>query len=271
MIELVIAALAVLGLYALSVRGKKGHPGLAELRKFSYAHRGLHGNGIPENSLAAFRAAVENGYGSELDVHLLKDGTLAVIHDHVLARTTGLPGTIEDLTQADLKCCFLEGTGETIPSFQEVLAVYGGKAPLIVELKATADNYARLTQAACELLEGYEGAYCLESFDPRCIGWLKKHRPELIRGQLTENFVKSKGTLSFVLKLIMTLQLENFLTLPHFVAYKYADRKNLGNFLVRKLWGVQGVSWTLKTQEEYDTAVKEGYIPIFEGFIPRKS
>lgn len=271
MTELLIAAAAVLGLYALSVRGKKGHPGLAELGKFSYAHRGLHRNGIPENSLAAFRAAVENGYGSELDVHLLKDGTLAVMHDHLLERTTGLPGKIEDLTREELKSCFLEGTGETVPSFQEVLAVYGGKAPLIVELKATTENYARLTQAACQLLDGYEGAYCLESFDPRCIGWLKKHRPELIRGQLTENFVKSKGKLSFVLKLIMTLQLENFLTLPHFVAYKYADRKNLGNFLVRKLWGVQGVSWTLKTQEEYDTAVKEGYIPIFEGFIPQKS
>lgn len=256
------------GLYALSVRGRKGHPGLAELRKWSYAHRGLHGNGIPENSMAAFRAALEHGYGIELDIHLLKDGSLAVMHDHALQRTTGLPGTIEELTAGDLPKCFLDGTDETIPLFSDVLALYAGQAPLIVELKATADNYAALTEAVCNMLESYEGAYCIESFDPRCVGWLEKNRPDLIRGQLTEDFVAGKGPLSMPIKLMLTLQLENFLTKPDFVAYKYADRNNLGNFLVRKLWGIQGVSWTLKSQEEYDIAVKEGYIPIFEGFCP---
>ena len=66
----------------------------------------------------------------------------------------------------------------------------------------------------------------------------------------------------------MSWQLTQFLTKPDFVAFQYRDRKNLGTFLSRKLWGAQGVSWTLKTQQELDTAEEEGWIPIFEGFVP---
>ena len=60
----------------------------------------------------------------------------------------------------------------------------------------------------------------------------------------------------------------NFLTLPDFVAYNCRDYKTISNTLVRKHWGVQGVTWTLKTKEAYDEAVKDGWLPIFEGFIP---
>lgn len=259
---------ALAALYVLSTCCRKGHPGLASLRGWRYAHRGLHGNGVPENSIAAFRKALEGGYGMELDVHLLKDGSLAVLHDHSLKRTAGAEVSIEDLTAEDLQNYRLEGTEETIPLFSQVLELTAGRAPLIVELKSTTENFAALTEAAVTMLEGYQGVYCIESFDPRCIHWLKKHRPELIRGQLAENFFRSGSKMAFILKLLMSWQLTHFLTLPDFVAFKYRDRKNLGTFLSRKLWGAQGVSWTLKTQAELDTAEKEGWIPIFEGFAP---
>ena len=263
-----ITAAAVTGLYALAVRGRTGHPGLQALKGWRYAHRGLHSEGIPENSMAAFRAALKHGFGIELDVHLLKDGTLAILHDHDLKRTTGIDGKIEDLTAEDLPNCFLEGTRETIPTFAQVLELYAGKAPLIGELKAIGDNYAALTEAACDMLANYEGVYCLESFDPRVVNWLKNNRPHLIRGQLTENFVTGKGPLPMPIKIMLTTQLENFLIQPDFVAFKYIDRKNPGNFLVRKLWGIPGVTWTIKTPEALALAEKEGYIPIFEGFVP---
>lgn len=268
MIIVLVILLLLLGLYVLAVMGRKGHPGLAALRGWSYAHRGLHGPGRPENSMAAFRAALEHGYGIELDVHLLKDGELAVIHDASLKRTAGADVLIEDLTTEDLKNYFLEGTFQTIPTFREVLRLFDGKAPIILELKAERGNHAALVDTAVAQLADYKGAYCLESFDPRCVLHLKKHYPTIIRGQLTENFLAGKGKLPWAIKFLLTHQLGNFLLRPDFVAYKFADRKNLGNFLVRRLWGVQGVTWTLKTPEEYQTAVQEGWLPIFESFEP---
>ncbi|MBQ5799377.1 MAG: hypothetical protein IIW18_01550, partial [Oscillospiraceae bacterium] len=120
----------------LACRRKNGTWPLLE--GWRYAHRGLHdaAQGIPENSMTAFRRAVEHGFGAELDVHLLADGSLAVFHDSDLQRMTGREGKIEDLTAADLADYRLNGTEETIPAFAEVLALFeAAKLPLIVELK----------------------------------------------------------------------------------------------------------------------------------------
>ena len=263
--------LALVLLWILALRCRRNRPGLADLRNWSYAHRGLHGPGVPENSMVAFRAALDGGFGVELDVHLLKDGNLAVMHDSLLNRTTGRAGRLEDLTIGELKDYSLEGTAETIPEFGEVLDLFGGKAPLIIELKSADGNHAALTEAACKLLEGYPGPFCMESFDPKCVAWLRKNRPDIIRGQLAENFFRSRNDLPDHLKFLATNLLFNFLTVPDFIAYKFADRNTTPSpALCRKLWGAQGVSWTLRTREEYDTAVSEGWLPIFEGFLPDK-
>lgn len=261
------AALVTVLAWLLAIRGRSGHKGLADLRGWSYAHRGLHREGVPENSMAAFRDALEGGYGIELDVHLLKDGTLAILHDFDLSRTTGRSGKIEDLTADDLANYHLDGTEQTIPTFRQVLDLYDGKAPLIVELKVAEGNYAALAEATCAMLDSYKGVYCLESFDPRCLLWLKKHRPEIIRGQLTENYLAGKVKVPWILKLIMSKNLGNFLTKPDFVAYRYRDRRStVSNRLCMKR--MTGVTWTVVNQEEFDTAVKEGWVPIFEGFRP---
>lgn len=254
--------------YLLAIRGRSGHPGLKELRRWSYAHRGLHGDGVPENSMAAFAAAKNAGYGVELDVHLLADGNLAVIHDSTLKRVTGLPGTVEELTRQQLCDCRLEGTDESIPEFGQVLELFRGEAPLIVELKPAKGNHAELARTVCDMLEKYQGPYCLESFDPRCIRWLKKNRPDLIRGQLSENyFAKGRPKIPVIVKWIMTKNLINFLTKPDFIAYRFADRHcTMSNNLCKKRMAC--VSWTITNQKDYDTAVSEGWIPIFEGFLP---
>ena len=256
-------------LYLFAIRCRSNHAGMKDLQGWSYAHRGLHGDGIPENSMAAFNAALEGGYGIELDIHLLKDGNLAVMHDSLLNRTTGQAGHIEDLTTEQLKNYRLEGTEETIPEFMDVLTLYNGKAPLIVELKPENGNHAALAEAVCRMLDTYKGVYCLESFDPRCVAWLKKNRPDLIRGFLTENYFKVRSDLPDALKFALTHCLTNVITTPDFIAYRYAHRNDsVSNLLCRKLWKAQGVSWTLKTREEYAAAVAEGLLPIFEGFRP---
>ena len=137
-----------------------------------------------------------------------------------------------------------------------------------MELKPEKGNHAALTKATCDLLEGYEGAYCLESFDPRAVLWLKKNRPDLLRGQLSYNYFTKKGMLPWILKLLLTFSLMNVLTRPDFIAYRCDHLKVFTNFLCRKVLGLQGVTWTLRTKEDYDDAVNKGWIPIFEGFIP---
>lgn len=265
-ILIVFAILFVL--YVLALRGRTGHPVMEQLRGWNYAHRGLHGNGRAENSLSAFRAAVEKGYGAEFDVHLLKDGNLAVIHDSNLKRTTGKEGRVEDLTTEDLKNYRLEGTEDTIPTFREVLDTFAGKTPIVIELKAE-ENAPALCEAACKAMEGYEGVWCMESFDPRCVLWLKKNRPEIPRGQLAENsFRNHDSKLPWFLKLMLSYHLENFVCQPDFVAYDYGTRKNLSNFLCRKLWKLEGVSWTIRSPEDHKIAEKEGWIPIFEHYEP---
>lgn len=261
------AAVTILGLYAL--KGRTGHPGLEKLKGWAYAHRGLHGNGIPENSMAAFRAALAGGYGIELDIHLMKDGNLAVIHDASLKRTAGVDVQIEELTAEDLENYRLEGTDERIPLFRDVMALFEGRAPMIVELKPMNNNHDALAEAACEILKDYQGIYCMESFDPRCIRWLRKNRPHIIRGQLTENFVANDDKLPPAIRFLLTHNLLNFGTVPDFVAYKFDDRKDsFTTKLCRRVWDIQGVSWTIRSQEDFDTAVKEGWLPIFESFTP---
>lgn len=255
------------GLYVLSTQGRTGHPGLAQLQGCKYAHRGLHDANKPENSMAAFRAALESGYGIEFDIHLIKDGNLAVMHDRSLLRTAGVDTDITTLTTEELANYHLCGTEETIPTFSQVLELFAGKAPLIIELKAD-DDVEALVDAAVKAMDGYEGPYCMESFDPRCVHILRKKYPHIIRGQLTENYFDSKSTLPAPLKWLLKNQALNFLTMPDFVAYRYRDISTFSNVLVRKFWGVAGVTWTLKTQEQFDDAVDRDWIPIFENFKP---
>ncbi len=268
MIPALIVICLLAGLYLFCLAGRRNHPLLKKLTGWKYAHRGLHREGRPENSMAAFRAALDKGYGVELDIHLLKDGSLAVFHDGTLKRMAGADIKVEDLTADDLKNYPLAGTQEIIPLFEDVLALFDGKAPMVVELKCVDGNHAALCQAALQRLDVYKGDFCMESFDPRAVNWLRKNRPDICRGQLAENWYLSELKLHWALKFILTFHISNVFTRPDFIAYKYAHRKVFGTQVCRKLLGLQGVSWTLKTQQEFDTATKEGWMPIFEGFEP---
>lgn len=268
MINILITLVTLAVIYLLLLRGRTGHPGLKNLRGWSYAHRGLHGQGVPENSMAAFRLAVENGYGMEMDVHLMADGKLAVIHDASLKRTAGIDKKIEDLTAEELAAYSLEGTQERIPLFTDVLTMVDGKVPLIVEIKSERNNCNAITEATCAILKKYAGNYCVESFDPRVIAYIRKHYPDFIRGQLAHNSLGEKSAFPWILRFLLTYNLMNFMTVPDFIAYRYKDRKTLSNFLCRKFWHIQGVSWTLTDKEQWRMATDEGWLPIFESFKP---
>ena len=137
------------------------------------AHRGLHGGGVPENSMAAFGAAVRAGYIIELDVHLLADGRVAVFHDDNLKRMCGADVNIKDLTAAKLKKYRLSGTNEHIPLLKDVLALVDGAVPIIVELKYDSP-VGKLEEALVQLLDGYTGEYALKSFHPLVVWKLRR-------------------------------------------------------------------------------------------------
>ena len=269
---ILIVLLALDLLFTLALRCRKGHPKWELLKKYRYAHRGFHDKPvIPENSLPAFRRAIEHGFGAELDVHLLKDGTLAVFHDSDLRRCANVDGQIEDLTLEELKQLRLEGTDEQIPTFDEVLALFESATPLIIELKTARGNHQALAKAVCERLDTYKGEFCIESFDPFTLIDVKKLRPEICRGQLSMNFEKDKAGLPWYKRFIAGHLLLNFLTVPDFIAYKFEDRKALSPTLCRTLWGIQEVSWTIRRREDLLNAERAHSIGIFERFDPDRN
>ena len=266
---LLLILLILAALYVLALQGRRHHPLLPALRAQRFAHRGYHDKPqVPENSLPAFRRAIEHGWGAELDVHLLKDGTLAVFHDSDLSRCTGQSGMIEDLTLDELKALRLEGTDEQIPLFDEVLSLFEAATPLIIELKSAKGNHLALSKAVCERLDSYKGAFCIESFDPFCLLDVKKLRPQICRGQLSMDFSKEHAGLAWYERIVAGNMLLNFLTRPDFIAYKYEDRTCLAPRLCRSLWGIQEVSWTIRKQQDLLDAEQDGSIGIFETFDP---
>ena len=271
-LPIVVGICLILALaWAILLRARRGSESMRAMRRFRYAHRGLYDKaaGIPENSLSAFSRAVAHGFGVELDVHLLRDGSLAVFHDSDIRRMTGRAGYLEDLSAEELGDHPLDGTGETIPQFCDVLALFEDTGlPIIVELKSFRDNYAALTERTMCELDKFRVVYCVESFDPRCVAWVRKHRPEVIRGQLSQNFLKDRGKLSLPMAFATTHLLSNIMVQPDFVAYRFKDRKKWAPRLCRRIYGAQRVYWTIRSKEELSIAESDGAIAIFEHFLP---
>ena len=251
---------------------RRRQPGWEALDGVRFAHRGLHDSsqGVPENSMAAFRRAVEHGFGAELDVHLMADGNLAVVHDSSLKRVCGADVYIEDLTADDLRDYPLMGTEERIPLFQDVLALFEGKTPLVIELKVERGNANALTDEVMAALSGWNGTYCLESFHPGVLLRLREKYPHVLRGQLSQNFMKSSevGNLSLPVRFALTNLLTTAVTRPDFIAYNWQDRGNASLRLMRKLYGVHEVAWTVRDPSVMSRLDGVGVTSIFEGFVP---
>lgn len=264
-----LTLIVLIALIYFIYHGRKGHEVLKVIGQYRYAHRGYHDKPqIPENSIPAFKRAVERGWGAELDVHILKDGTLVVIHDSALSRTTGAEGTVEELTKEELKNYHLEGTEETIPLFDDVLDIFEGKTPLIIELKPANGNHRELAEAVCNRMDRYKGVFCLESFDARAVADVKKLRPKFCRGILSQNFFKVRSGRNLAQALYETSLVSNVISRPDFVAFHYPARKCITNRLCTKVLGIQSVSWTIRSKEDLLTAEAEGAVPIFEKFDP---
>ena len=227
------------------------------------AHRGLHDDQSAENSLSAFEKAIEKGYVIELDVQQISDGTVVVFHDSSLSRMTGQDGYVKYLTKEDLKSCFLGGTKETIPTFEETLKLINGRTPVIVEIKNNSKP-GKLESQVLEMLRKYKGEFAIMAFNPYILKWFKDNAPEILRGQLSSFFKNEK--LSFLKKFILKKLMLNSVAQPNFIAY---NAQNLPNRFVRKYNTLPLLAWTIRSQEEYMRVVKYCDNIIFENFIPK--
>ncbi len=261
---------AVLCLYLyLIAPGSHARKRGAAIPRVPYAHRGLYGGNVPENSLAAFRRAAEMGYGIELDVHLTRDGQLAVIHDASLLRMCGEEGNVSRMTATEVRRRRLKGTEEPVPLLGDVLdAVAKERPPLIVELKSDGDSWKTLPKLALEAMERYQGFWCAESFDPRMLRELRKRAPLLIRGQLAYDPRKIGEKHREIRYAIGAHLLMDFLSRPDFIAYRHDTDRNISFRAMRWLFCPVLTAWTVKTPEEFKKLRLTYDVQIFEGFEP---
>ena len=227
-----------------------------------YAHRGLHGDTIPENSLAAFSLACERGVGIELDVQLSRDGVVMVFHDYTLARMTGAEGRLRERTADELQGLFLLESDQTIPTLAEVLELVAGRVPLLIELKGENLNTALCGRVA-DLLGDYTGAYCIESFNPWLLRRMAHYLPQAYRGLLYTNLCRDKDRVNLPY-LAMTAMVANGLAKPHFIACNHLDRDALPVRLATRLYKAPRLVWTACSEEEIRDAHRRGEWVIFE-------
>lgn len=269
LLTLIPLGIAALVLFLIAPR-RIGRPDLSHLR-VDYAHRGLHGEGIPENSLPAFARAVERGYGIELDVQLSSDGVIMVFHDDTLVRMTGHEGKLHEYTCEQLQGLRLGESKETVPTFEQVLETVGGRIPLLIELKGeSAGGHAALCEKLAERLETYDGAYCVESFNPMILTWFRKNRPAIVRGQLVTNTLKERPKGNKILNFLLAHLMLNVLSRPDFVAFCEKYDRELALRLNRSLFRAPSFVWTVRDVQTWRTFREVGSPSIFEGFLPPK-
>ncbi|NCC94459.1 MAG: glycerophosphodiester phosphodiesterase [Opitutae bacterium] len=260
----ILAALLILYLWLIAPRRR--HPAADLLTGRLYAHRELHdGNQtVPENSLAAFRRAVDAGYGIELDVQLTGDGQLVVHHDGNTLRVCGKDADIRRTVSAALP---LLPDGTAIPPFAEVLRLVAGRVPLIVEIK----HYGSPTEnaaATLEALRGYPGPYCVESFHPLAVRYFRQRAPGVVRGQLAMGGLRNPSESSLVAYLALKYLLVNAIGRPHFVAYSCTADRNLSLFFMKRVFRPLLAAWTIRDEATLAQARKSYQMLIFERFTP---
>lgn len=257
-----VALILFCGLLFLTAPNKKRDVSIFYGRK--YAHRGLHNDEVPENSLWAFRRAREADLGVELDVQMTRDMKLVVFHDGSLKRMCKTEGYLRDFTYEELQKVCLKDTDEKIPLFEDVLKVIDG-VNLICEIKSDngAKNY-ELCEKTYKMLMTYKGNFCVESFSPFITGWFKKNHPEIIRGQLScLDMDSGHGKLSdFLLKNLFL----NFISRPDFIAYDFKGIKSFGYRFVKLIFNPFRICWTPRGEEEITKASDEFDTIIFEDF-----
>ncbi len=226
-----------------------------DLLASAYAHRGLWGGDIPENSLAAFRAAARSGVGCELDVRLTRDAELVVFHDPTLLRLCGREDRLDSIDLATLRDAQLPD-GSAIPTLAETFAAMGG-LPVLVELKVEGLG-AALADRVSDFLGNYEGPAAAMSFDEATVARLRERISGHLVGQLIEPVasIEEQGIVAKAQR--AHTQGVDYLA-PHLSSLNGASQE---------LPSLPLITWTVRDHSDLANAHRFGAAPIFEGFDP---
>ena len=225
------------------------------------AHRGLHKNKmIPENSMLAFKAAIEKNYAIEFDINITKDNQIIVFHDDDLNRLCNKKENIEDVSYDFLKDLNLYESNEKIPLLKELLDEVAGKIPLIIEIKKH-KNIGLLENILLEMLKEYKGEYFICSFEKDILLWLEKNKPKEIRGLIFGSLpikFKKYEKIAFLYKYFKSKA--DFISLED----KLID-SSIYDFCKKKELDI--VVWTIKDKKSFQNIDKKVSAVIFENFI----
>ena len=229
------------------------------LTQWEYAHRGLHGNGVPENSLKAARLAVEASMGIECDIQRSADDQAMVFHDWKLERLTELEAETATLTASQLQQVHYSGSEERIAKLTDLLELVDGRVPLLVEIKSKPnyDVYASCAAVARDL-QTYTGKFAVMSFDPRVARWFRKNSPQTCAGLVMredEHGYTQKG---------WQRRLAFWLAKPDFLAYHIAALPNSWVARLRER-GLPILTWTANSSEARTSALANADALISEG------
>lgn len=231
----------------------------AWIGRWTYAHRGLHGPGVPENSLAAFAGAIAAGYGIECDIQRSRDGEAMLLHDWELERLTGMTGPLAAHSAEELGQIAYLDSEHKIARLSDLLELVAGQVPLLIEIKSRARyNVARTCRAVRTALEGYAGDHAVMSFDPRVARWFRAHAPRMLAGLVVKE--TADGTTPHRWQ----RHLAFWTARPDFVAY---DIRALPNSFAADLRarGFPLPSWTVDTPHKAERAALHADAPIAEG------
>jgi glycerophosphoryl diester phosphodiesterase len=232
---------------------------VAWIGEYSYAHRGLHGPGMPENSPSAFAEAITRGFGIECDIQRSSDGQAMVFHDWELERLTGESGPVAKRSAEQLGRIRLAGSEDCIPTLRQLLEQIAGRVPILIELKSRNDmRVGALCLAVRRVLEGYRGPCAVMSFDPRVSRWFADNSPFIVRGLV----VTEEDDKALAGRIRRRLAL--WRARPDFLAYDIRDLPSRFAAAQRKR-GLPVATWTVRSAEHRERAAEHADAPIAEG------
>ncbi|MEM7301219.1 MAG: glycerophosphodiester phosphodiesterase [Pseudomonadota bacterium] len=224
------------------------------------AHRGLHDRdrGIIENSMSAFKAALDGGFAIECDVQVTREGKAVVFHDELLDRVTDHTGKVRDRTAAELSAIKLSDGSDTIRTLEEHLDLVSGRVPMVVELKGIEGADAALVPAVAKALENYGGPVAIMSFDHWLTHQFQHAMPDLPRGLTAEGNDSKTG------HHMNAWQTGNL----QFVSYHVHDLPSQFVRIVREEDNAPIITWTVRTPDEVKLTNEFADQMTFEGFVP---